>query len=120
MESGHARRLRPVDRDPHRPKASIDKRLRRQQMFDIRRADTKTHHTERAIGRRMAVPRGNHHARQHEAEFGHHDMLDPLPRMQHVENLDPKIAAVLDQIFDLAARAVVAAETGLSHLGARA
>src|SRR3546814_13639036 len=74
-------------------------------MFDVRRADAESDHAERAVSGRMAVARGDDHAGQHETEFGHHDMLDPLPRIEEIEDFDPEIAALFAQIFDLPPRA---------------
>ena len=104
---GDTGREGPVDRDAHRFEAAIDQRLGGQQMLDIRRPDPETDHAERPIGCRMAVARRDHHARQHKAEFGHHDMLDPLSRIEEVEDLDSEIAAIFAQILDLPPRAVV-------------
>src|SRR3546814_2886168 len=34
-------------------------------------------------------------------------MLDPLPRIEEIEDFDPEIAAIFAQIFDLPPRAIV-------------
>src|SRR3546814_7237795 len=36
-----------------------------------------------------------------------HDMLDPLPRIEEIEDFDPEIAAIFAQIFELPPRAIV-------------
>ena len=73
-------------------------------MFDIRGADAEANRAECAISGGVAVARGNDKARQDPAQIREHDMFDPLARMQDIEHLDAKIAAVPGKIGDLLLR----------------
>ena len=98
---GHARAERSVDRDAHRSLQPVLQRLRSEQVLDLRRADAERKCAKPAVGDRVAVARRDDHAGQHEPLLGRDDVLDALPLVEHVEELDAELAAVLAEIAHL-------------------
>ena len=64
-------------------------------MLDIGGADPEAQRAERTVGCGVAVAGAHDHARQDEALLGCYDMLDALPLIEDVEQLDAEIGAVL-------------------------
>ena len=83
-----------LDANAHRFQLLVDNGLGRQIVLDIRRADAEAERTERAVGRRVAVAGGDHHARQDETLLRGDDVLDALPSVEDIEQLDAEIGAV--------------------------
>ncbi|MNL15403.1 hypothetical protein D3C87_1363880 [compost metagenome] len=59
----------------------------------------------------MAVTGGHHHAGQDKALFGCNDVFNPLTFVQHIEQLDAEVAAVLFEVRHLTGAA------GIRHRG---
>ena len=96
-----ARRQFAVDGDPHVVRHAIDERLRREYVFDFGGADPEPECAERAVSRRVTIATQYDHARPDQSDFRCDDVLDPLRRIVHVEQVDALRDAVAGEIRGL-------------------
>ncbi len=76
-----------------RPK-SLPERLRRQNMLNLTRADSKRQRTECSVCARMAVPANNSHSWKRQPQLRPDHVHDPLPPARNVVKRDSELRAV--------------------------
>ena len=96
-----ARRQFAVDGGAHVQRLRLDQRLRRQHVFDFRRADAIGERAECAMRRGMAVAAHDRRSGQGETLLGADDVNDALTLVELVVVLDAEILSVLRQRRDL-------------------
>ena len=102
-----AQRQLALDVDPHRLRALLHQRLRRQHVLDLGRADAEGEGAEGAVRAGVAVAADDRGARQGEALLGADDVDDALADVAHAEQRDAELRAVPVQGLDLDARGLV-------------
>ena len=98
---GHARGQLPVHGHAHVLRLALDERLGGKDMLDFRGADTVRQRAERAMGRCVAIPANDSHARQGKALLRAHDVHDALAMVALGIIFDPERPGVLRQRFHL-------------------
>ena len=88
-----------IDTDQHGLGKTIDKCLRRQNVFNFGRTDTKGKSSQCAVRRRVTVAANHHHTGTHQTLFVHQYVFNALRRIiGTVERRNAEVTAILGQV----------------------
>src|SRR5438105_11255796 len=87
--------------DQHGLRRALRQRLRRQNMLDLRSANTERQSAECSVSARVTITAYDSHARLRESELRAYDVDNALLGRVHVKQANLKFAAIFLQCFDL-------------------